>query len=664
MSDWQAVYAQRRKVFAERKIRLAAALAHRVPGAAHPCEIDGSDAAGPEMLIVFQELHWLCWTPHAVVPCRGERVVSDAVPHTSRHMESESLHPLVAGALASAREAGLEPDGLFLAEERELLKGVVSPVEVVERLRLRVADAAAIAGLNFAEEFRREGRGGAEVDVTGSWSAMALTVNGGSSLTRRRDTSRRCRWAPIGSPRDVDEEGSMDRYTSPAMAALWSDAAKYARWREVELSVLAARAQLAEDVADPDAPVRRRVYMDAESTIGPDPRDVREAEVTTRHDVVAFLAAWTETMAPETAAHVHHGLTSSDVVDTANAMVLREVCDLLDRKATRLLRALAAHARKHQATLRLARTHGQPAGPDTWGHRVADLGFAIARTRDRLRGSATAVATVKISGPVGSYTGVSRAVEHAVADRLRLGIPHSATQVLARDALAAWGADCAAVVAVCESIATEVRLGASYEVSELHELATADEVGSSSVPAKRNPIRSEKVTGLARVLRGSVGPLLEDVALWQHRDISQSSVERIELPLISALTEHALDTTIAIIEGLVVNEARMEANLRAASARAAGPAVLDYLTRNGVARLEAIRAVEAAITAADTAYDTAAANGQDGDRRVDEAFHRIIGQRTGIRLPFPDTLAYAVALVLNNADLADLYDRLDEVARS
>lgn len=456
----------------------------------------------------------------------------------------------------------------------------------------------------------------------------------------------------------------MDRYTSPAMAALWSDAARYERWRLVELAVLAARAHLADSLPDGDAAVHREALEQAESISAPDPRDVRDAELTTKHDVVAFLVAWTGQMSPDAAAHVHQGLTSSDVVDTATAMALKEVSALLDRKATRLLRALAVHAREHAGTVRLARTHGQPAGPDTWGHRAADFGFAIARTRDRLRTSASNATAAKISGPVGSYTGVSRAVEQSVADRLGLSAPNSATQVLFRDTLAAWGSDCAAIVAVCEAIATEVRLGAVFEVGELSESKTSDQVGSSAVPSKRNPILSEKLTGLARVLRGSVGPLLEDVALWQHRDISQSSVERVELPQISALTEHVLDTTLAVIEGLVVDAPKMRANLEAAGLLAAGPAVLDYLTAAGVDRLRAIEAIETAVVATSSVAD--ARDGADHVTNLEEAYavyRDTIVAATGVSLPYADPLAHATNRILDNDDLHGIYDRLDQVAK-
>lgn len=448
----------------------------------------------------------------------------------------------------------------------------------------------------------------------------------------------------------------MDRYSSPLMAALWSDDAKYERWRRVEVAVLEARLAVSAPSFDPTFVLTTELVRRIASVPAPAPEEVRAAEQTTRHDVVAFLMAWTADMDPQDANFVHQGLTSSDIVDTGMSIVLRDVSEELDMKATRLLSVLDQHGRKHARTLRLARTHGQPAGPDTWGHRVADLAFAIARTRDRLRSSSGGVAMAKISGPVGSYTGVSRAVEVHVANELGLGVPSSSTQVLSRDSLAAWGSDCVALASVCEALATEIRLGAAFEVGELQEGVGVDQVGSSAIPGKRNPISSEKITGLARVLRGTVTPLLEDISLWQHRDISQSSVERVELPLISSLTDHVLETSIGLVEGLVVHEKRMMANLEFAALFAAGPAVLDYLTERGLPRMKAARAIA-------TAREEASRSNLP-PRERDRVFLATVSSMTGMSLPFEVPLDFAIGKILQNDDLAGVFDRLGEVAGS
>jgi len=379
----------------------------------------------------------------------------------------------------------------------------------------------------------------------------------------------------------------IERYTLPEMGRVWSEAHKYELWGRVELLVLEAQAQAGTVAADSVQAVR--------SAKIPTPEAVAAVEAVTDHDVIAFLTAWADNTTPRAAAAwVHYGMTSSDLLDTALAVQLAEASDLLIAKATRLVAVLRDHALAHRDTLRPGRTHGVHAEPDSWGHRVADFAFAMARCRDRLVRARDAVAVGTLSGPVGSYSNIDPAIEADVLPPLGLRPADVATQVVMRDGMAEWVGALALAATVCEAVALEVRHGQRTEVRELAEPFRSGQKGSSSMPHKKNPIRAERIAGLARIVRGYVTPVTEGIPLWHERDISHSSVERIALPDASVLTDYALHLTTGLIEGLTVDAARMRANLDLTGGLIYSSAVLLALVSAGLSREDAYALVQAA----------------------------------------------------------------------
>jgi adenylosuccinate lyase len=379
----------------------------------------------------------------------------------------------------------------------------------------------------------------------------------------------------------------IERYTLPEMGRVWSEAHKYELWGRVELLVLEAHARAGTVPAESVEPVR--------SAKIPDPEAVAAVEAVTDHDVIAFLTAWADNTAPRSAAAwVHYGMTSSDLLDTALAVQLAEASDLLIAKANRLVAVLRDHALAHRDTLRAGRTHGVHAEPDSWGHRVADFAFAMARSRDRVVRAREAVAVGKLSGPVGSYSNIDQTIEAQVMAALGLRPADVATQVVMRDGIAEWVGALALAATVCEAIALEVRHGQRTEVRELAEPFGSGQKGSSAMPHKRNPTRSERITGLARVVRGYVTPVTEGIPLWHERDISHSSVERIALPDAAIATDYVLSQTAGLVEGLTVDAARMRTNLEATGGLIYSSAVLLALVSAGLSREDAYAIVQAA----------------------------------------------------------------------
>jgi adenylosuccinate lyase len=379
----------------------------------------------------------------------------------------------------------------------------------------------------------------------------------------------------------------IERYTLPEMGRVWSEAHKYELWRRVETLVLEAHAAAGVVPAEAVQPVR-----DAPP---PTPEEVAAVEAVTQHDVIAFLTAWADRTEPrDAAAYVHFGMTSSDLLDTALAVQLVEASDLLLAKADGLVAALRDHGLAHRDTLRVGRTHGVHAEPDVWGHRVADLAFAAARSRDRLRRAREAVAVCKISGAVGTYSNIDPAVERRVAAELGLRPADVATQVVIRDSISEWVAALAVLATVCEAVALEVRHGQRTEVRELEEPFGSGQKGSSAMPHKRNPIVSERICGLARVVRAQVVPVLEGIPLWHERDISHSSVERVALPDAAIATDYLLHLTTRLVAGLTVDAARMRANLDATGGLVYSSAVLLALVEAGMSREDAYALTQAA----------------------------------------------------------------------
>jgi adenylosuccinate lyase len=379
----------------------------------------------------------------------------------------------------------------------------------------------------------------------------------------------------------------IERYTLPEMGRIWSDAHKYELWCQIEILVLAAHAAAGPVPASSVGPVR--------AAAPPTPQAVAALEAVTGHDVIAFLSAWADNTTPRAAAaYVHFGMTSSDLLDTALALQLGGATNLLIAKATALVGALREHALAHSGTLRAGRTHGIHAEPDVWGHRVADFAFAMARCRDRLLRARAAVAVGKLSGPVGTYSNIDPAIETRVMAELGLRPADVATQVVFRDGIGEWVSALALTATTCEAIALEVRHGQRTEVSELAEPFRTGQKGSSSMPHKKNPVVAEQICGLARIVRAQVTPVLEGMPLWHERDISHSSTERVALPDAAITTDYLLDRTTWLVTGLVVDAARMRANLELTRGLIYTSAVLLDLVAAGMSREDAYALVQAA----------------------------------------------------------------------
>jgi adenylosuccinate lyase len=379
----------------------------------------------------------------------------------------------------------------------------------------------------------------------------------------------------------------IERYTLPEMGRVWSDQHKYELWCRVETLVLEAHAAAGRVPAEVVQPVR--------NAPPPTPERVAEIEETTQHDVIAFLTAWADNTEPRSAAaYVHHGMTSSDLLDTALAVQLTEATDLLLARLDRLVAVLRDHALAHRDTIKVGRTHGVHAEPDVWGHRVADIAFAAARSRDRLRAARGRVGVVAISGAVGTYSLIDPSVEVAVAEALDLRPADASTQVVLRDSISEWVAALAIIATVCETVALEVRHGQRTEVRELSEAFGSGQKGSSAMPHKKNPIRSERIAGLARVVRAAVVPVMEGIPLWHERDISHSSTERVFLPDAAITTDYLLHLTTGLVQNLVVDADRMRANLESTGGLIYTSSVLLELVEGGASREDAYALVQSA----------------------------------------------------------------------
>jgi adenylosuccinate lyase len=381
----------------------------------------------------------------------------------------------------------------------------------------------------------------------------------------------------------------IDRYALPEMQAVWSDARRLQAWQHIE--VLAAQAWA--DVGVVPAEAARAIA--AAPPVDPEAWSKREAE--TRHDVAAFV----DILAASAGEHgrwVHYGLTSSDIVDTALATTLRDAAALLLGRLEALFAAVRARAVEHRDTAMLGRTHGMWAEPTTFGHKLAGFGFELARATGRLRSAASEVAHGKISGAVGNHSTVPPEVERHVLDALGLVAEPAATQVVPRDRHASYLTALALVGAALERMAIEIRHLQRSEVAEVAEPFSEGQKGSSAMPHKHNPILSENVTGMARLLRAYALTGMENVALWHERDISHSSVERVALPDASMALDFALARMTRIIEGLTVDADRMRANLEAANGLVFSQRALLALIRKGMGRDEAYRLVQGAAAAA------------------------------------------------------------------
>jgi adenylosuccinate lyase len=369
------------------------------------------------------------------------------------------------------------------------------------------------------------------------------------------------------------------RYTRPELAEVWSDHARFEAMREVEVAA-------AEELSGPTAS-----ELDAIRAATFTVEEIAEREKVTDHDTAAFVDVLSASAGPA-GRWIHHGLTSSDVLDTGLAIQLRRVAEIVLPDARRLVEALAGAAREHVHTLCVGRTHGIHAEPTTFGIKLASFAFEAHRNADRLDRAFAQVAVGALSGAVGTYSATSPEFEERVLARLGLAREPVSTQVVPRDRHAELLEAIALAGAGMERFATELRHLARTEVGEVREPFGRGQKGSSSMPHKRNPIKSEQVVGLARVLRGNALAGLEDVALWHERDISHSSVERIILPDSTILLDHMQRRVLSLVEGMVVDADRMRENLELTRGALFSQRVLLALVESGMIRDDAYRVVQ------------------------------------------------------------------------
>lgn len=383
------------------------------------------------------------------------------------------------------------------------------------------------------------------------------------------------------------------RYTRPEMAAIWSPAERYRIWFAIEALAAEAMASLGAIPAEAARDIRERGTPRAAAITDADVARIDEIERTTRHDVIAFLT-WMAEGIGESARFMHQGMTSSDVLDTCLAVQLTRAADLLIADLDALLAALKARALEHRRTPTVGRSHGIHAEPTTFGLKLAGHWAEFSRDRARLVAARAEIATCAISGPVGTFAGVDPRVEAFVAERLGLAVEPVSTQVIPRDRHAAFFAALAVTASGVERLATEVRHLQRSEVREAEEFFNPGQKGSSAMPHKRNPVLSENLTGLARLVRAQIVPALENVALWHERDISHSSVERVIAPDATIALDFALARAAGMVERLTIYPERMQANLDALGGVVHSQKVLLALTQAGMSREDAYAAVQAA----------------------------------------------------------------------
>ena len=377
----------------------------------------------------------------------------------------------------------------------------------------------------------------------------------------------------------------ISRYTRPEMGAVWTDERRMAAWLDVELVTIDAWAAEGVVPAEAAAACRERASFTVEA--------VAERERTTGHDVAAFVDVVAASIGPE-GRWIHYGLTSSDVLDTALALQLREAGEIVLAGAVAYRDALVARAHEHRDTICVGRTHGIHAEPTTFGLRLAGFAFEAERNRGRLERALSGAAVGKLSGAVGTYATVPPAIERRVMAALGLAVEDVSTQVVPRDRHAEVLAAIALAGAGLERFATEIRNLQRTEVAEVAEPFGAGQKGSSAMPHKRNPILSERISGLARVLRGYAQVGFENVALWGERDISHSGAERIVLPDATIALDYAQHLAARIVREMAVDAERMRANLDLTSGALLSQRALTELVEAGLGRDDAYRIVQAA----------------------------------------------------------------------
>jgi adenylosuccinate lyase len=433
----------------------------------------------------------------------------------------------------------------------------------------------------------------------------------------------------------------IERYTRPEMGAVWSEAARWEAALRVEIAVAQAQAKRGDIPAAAAQAIATRGKVNL-------PR-IAELEATLDHDTLAFVNAVAESIGAE-GRYLHFGLTSSDVIDTALALQLRAASDLILTELDALIVVIIRRAREERDTVMAGRTHSVHAEPMTLGAKLAGWAFEAARDRERLALAADEVATGKISGPVGTYSQISPQIEREALAALKLRVDPVSTQVVQRDRHAALVAAIAITGGTLERFATEIRNLQHSEIDELREPFRAGQAGSSAMPQKRNPVKSERIAGFARLLRGYAAVAMENQALWHERDMSHSSAERIILPDATTLLHYALVSMRGIIDKMEVNRDAMRRNLDAGFGLHAASRLLTALINAGAAREAAYTLVQRASSAARekriSLYQVAVATPEIADALSAEALTAALDERAAI------------------ANCGLLVDRLKEIERA
>ena len=375
----------------------------------------------------------------------------------------------------------------------------------------------------------------------------------------------------------------IERYTLPEMGALWSEETKFQKWLEVEIAVCEVHAEMETIPREALEQIKSKAKFSVDR--------IHEIEKTTDHDVIAFTTNLAESIG-DAARFVHYGLTSSDVVDTANALLLRDACDILLQKIDGLLPVLKRRAHEFENTPQVGRTHGIHAEPTSFGLTFALWYDEMRRNRERLVKARGAVAVGKISGAVGAFAHLDPQVEEGVCEKLGLKPAPVSTQIVQRDSYAEYLCTLAILASSLEKFALQVRHWQRTEIREAQEKFKPGQKGSSAMPHKRNPILSERICGMARLVRANSIVGLENIALWHERDISHSSAERVVLPDSSIATDYMLDKMASLIDGLIVYPDRMLENLQATRGLIFSGQLLLALTNAGVARETAYELVQ------------------------------------------------------------------------
>jgi adenylosuccinate lyase len=375
----------------------------------------------------------------------------------------------------------------------------------------------------------------------------------------------------------------IQRYTHPEMGAIWSDQRRYETWLLVETAAAEAMAAAGIIPLEAARDIRTRGRFDVAR--------IEEIEQATQHDVIAFTTAVAESVGPS-ARWLHFGMTSSDVIDTAQALQMREGCDLILKDLAALAEAIRTRAFEHRLTPMIGRTHGVHAEPITFGLKLARWFAEVGRDRDRIRRARVAIGVGKLSGAVGSFAHLPPAVEADLCRRLDLEPAAVASQVIQRDRHAELLAALAITAASLESFALEIRGLQKTEIGELEEPFAPGQKGSSAMPHKRNPVGCEQIVGLARLIRGNSHAAFENVALWHERDISHSSVERVIVPDTFIALDHMLRRLTRIVAGMTVNASRMLENLQRSRGIVFSGSVLLELARKGISREQAYEWVQ------------------------------------------------------------------------